>query len=513
MAPEDTFASKLRDAISSYYAGKESTLSTTDGRALSTVRPSNVPPETGTGTGQGPVAGGEGPAAPNLTPESSQRLADINRRYGEFRSLYDAEPLKGILAEKGFKGQYSTLDSDVMGKAFPTGDRGYETASRALEGAGNSPQALSDIKAYAVSRLRNEMKGDVLQPNELASWQKKYGPALRAIDEQSPGFSDQFNNAAAATKVMERASAEREQAVKDAQKGIAGKFLNLTHPGEVGGVVMNMIRSVDGPTQIRNLKSGIGEEGMAGARHAVAQEITRLLPNEMKKLVNKHGPALNELFASEKMFGPHGGEVLKSLAEEQERIQQAIRMQVGKTGSNTFDKLMSGLQHLAAQGHQTSLAGAMGMAFGLGAERAMEGQYMHAASITGTALVLGLVRAMRARGLHNMRDLVEEGLTNPAVGRAMVQQALDEKGNFRESAIKALTEALKTSSVVNQAVQDRTGKAAGGSVSRIDYAAKAAQLLRMAEKAKKAHGKNTEGLLKYPDELISGALRLANQDR
>ncbi len=49
-------------------------------------------------------------------------------------------------------------------------------------------------------------------------------------------------------------------------------------------------------------------------------------------------------------------------------------------------------------------------------------------------------------------------------------------------------------------------------LSKVDYVAKAGQLLRMAEKAKKAHGAATKSLLKYPDELISGALRLANQD-
>jgi hypothetical protein len=276
---------------------------------------------------------------------------------------------------------------------------------------------------------------------------------------------------------------------------------------------MGIIRSVNGPTQIKNFASQAGENGMPGARYAVAQEISRLSPNAMKNLVKDHAESLNELFSSPKEMGPNGSHVLQSLAEEQERIQQATRLQVGKTGSNTFDKLMAGIKHLAAEGHQTSLAGAMGMALGFGAESLMHGDLAHAASVVGGAAFLGLVRAMRAHGLHDMRDLIEEGMANPAVGKAMIKQALDEKGNLREDSINALTDALKQSGAVNQTLQgnDRIGKASGGAVSKINYAAKATELLNLARKAQKAHGESSKPLLKMPDELIAGALKLAQQ--
>lgn len=506
MKKEGTFAHRLEESVESHYADRAREDARESAAGDGSLRAGNVSQSTGTRGGPGTEGSGEGLPTPNLTPETAQRLAQANKDYGEFRSLYDAEPLKGILKEKGFKSQYSALDADVLGRAFPQGEKGYEAASRALEGTGNSPQALADMKSYAVSKLRSEMKGDVLKPSELAAWKKKYAPALRALDEQSPGFSDKFNNAASATKVMERAAVDRVQAVNDARKGIAGKFLNLTSPSEVGGTLMGMIRSVTGPTQIKQFASQVGEAGLAGGRHAVAQEITRLTPNEMKNLINDHGAALTEL------FGQEGGNTLKSLAAEQERIQQAIRLQVGKTGSNTFDKFMAGIKRLSAEGHQTTLAGAMGVALGLGFERAMEGNIGGAAAVVGGAAFLGLVRAMRARGLHSMKDLMEEGLTDPSIGKAMIKQALDEKGNLNAGSIKALTEALRASATSHTLGEDaRAPRASGGKVEKVDYAKKAAELIRLAEKAKKAHGKRTESFLKLPDSTIATALKLANQ--
>jgi hypothetical protein len=102
-----------------------------------------------------------------------------------------------------------------------------------------------------------------------------------------------------------------------------------------------------------------------------------------------------------------------------------------------------------------------------------------------------------------------EGLDKPEVAKLMLERAIDAKGQPNLAAFVKLAGLL---GVTQQAEEgERKGRASGGKVG-IDYAAKAGQLLRMTEKHKKAHGKSTEGLLKYPDELISGALRLANQD-
>ena len=56
----------------------------------------------------------------------------------------------------------------------------------------------------------------------------------------------------------------------------------------------------------------------------------------------------------------------------------------------------------------------------------------------------------------------------------------------------------------------RAMRASGGRT-RIDHEAKAASLIRLAERAKKDHGKNTEPLLNLPDETITKALSVANE--
>ena len=56
----------------------------------------------------------------------------------------------------------------------------------------------------------------------------------------------------------------------------------------------------------------------------------------------------------------------------------------------------------------------------------------------------------------------------------------------------------------------RAMRASGGRTG-IDHSAKAASLIRLAERAKKNHGKNTEPLLNLPDETITKALSVANE--
>ena len=56
----------------------------------------------------------------------------------------------------------------------------------------------------------------------------------------------------------------------------------------------------------------------------------------------------------------------------------------------------------------------------------------------------------------------------------------------------------------------RVGRASGGRISTMNHAVKAAALVRLAEKAKKMHSSQTEGILDQPDTVVAKALAKAN---
>jgi hypothetical protein len=146
---------------------------------------------------------------------------------------------------------------------------------------------------------------------------------------------------------------------------------------------------------------------------------------------------------------------------------------------------------------------------------AFAGEPMAAIKIKALQKVLekaqGMLAHRRGEGLQEVTRLFMEGLDKPEVAKAMLERAMTPDGKPNPAAFAKLTSLLGMAQQAQEG--ERHGRATGGRISKIDHEAKATELLRIAEKAKKAHGQSTKSLLKYPDELISGALRLANQGR
>ncbi len=524
MATEDTFAHKLAESVKSYYEGQARAVAG-PGAAGNAARGSgSISSENGAGTGSGVPGGGTGLPAPNLTPETSQRLADFNKEYGEFRSLYGAEPIKGILKTEGFKGQYGANDAKVVSKVFPSGESGYEATSRALQAAQHVPEAVADMKAIAVSRLHNEMKGDVLDPKELAVWKNKYGPALRAIDEVSPGLSDQFNNAAAATKTLNRAMIDQKAAVANAQRGIAAKFLGLKDADDVKALVGSTMSANNSGQQITELADRLkgNPAGWAGVRKAaadwlldtsgnagVASEGERVL--SFPRLANfvRDNPT-----AAKTLFGDDGLKLLQNVSKDMERTQQLRTLQQAQ-GSPTAQRVLGKMIDEAVT-HETGGGNTVGNMAAMGAlMEVMEGNPVKAAGIFAAKgameKVSELLQHRRGDSLAEVHRMFKEGLTDPAVAKAMLERAVDASGRSNDAAFNRLMRSLN---LLNYEAQEgeREHRASGGKVGgKIDYAAKAAELLNLARKAQKAHADSSKPLLKMPDQLIAGALKLAQQ--
>lgn len=524
---DTTYGRLLQTDISKWYADRNAGADT---RALAGgdagARPTVV-----SGGPRAPIQGRGQPAAspgdqgvpgnvPNFDEGAASRLATAKEGHAERAQTFRQGPVAPTLKTTGFAGQYATPAAKVPAAAFPKGDTGYSNARAFLKAAGDSPDALSGLQDIAVSRLREAMPEGELAPKALAKWKQDYGPALRAIDEKVPGFSDRFSDAAKATDALEQATLHRKDALAEGQKGAAAKFMNLTNPAEVGDTMMSMVKARNGPTQIRDLFDTMWQTGsdvspidaINGVRHSLTQAILRDHKNadgmlsgaKLRNFIADNQPALQAV------YGKNGAEVLTKLAEDSERYQQAVGIQSSKLGSDTASNLFRMIKERGAD-HLANFSIAAAFANGL-FEAVTHGEPGVVLAAAGLGAAKLAVAKLRANGVHKINDLVALGLENPEVGAAMMQSALDAKGNLKVDALEALAKTVARASAEKQTLQEhsRIGRASGGKVD-VDHAALARKLIGLAQQAKKDHAQRTQKLLKVPDANITQALRLANE--
>lgn len=471
---------------------------------------------------------------PNFEEAAANRLAEAKKAHADYAQTYRKGPVGQILKEDGFQGQYRTPDSAVAGKAFTTGDKGYETTKAFIDaakraGVDNTAEVVSTLKDIAVTRLRDMMKGaDYLSPKVLQQWQQKYAQSLRAIDEASPGFTKKLSNIADATDAVTKAQARADGITKSSSLGVAGKLINANTPDEVKAAVGNMIRASDGPTQIKNLLTRIkqdpslpGQEAIDGLRRAGVQHMMDALLNngmageehilssaKLRNFMNSNRDSLRAL------YGDDGLTNMNRLLADMERSQQALDAVKVKYGSDTAQNKSFIAKAMESGGHNTTVGGAFALA---GLEAYQHFGITGALGVGAAAAAKALVGKLRANGIENVNKLYEEGLLDPKVGAAMMQRALDARGQLKIDALNRLAARVAASSEgAAQAHKDQEakredllqrkaiGRASGGRVSDISD-----RLVNAAEKAKKAESNQTESLLNVPDDYIAHALNVA----
>ena len=471
---------------------------------------------------------------PNFNEENANRLAEAKKAHADYDQTYRQGPVGQILKEDGFQGQYKVLDSAVVNKAFTTGDKGYQSTKAFIDAAkrgdvDNTAELVSHLKDAAVSKLRDMMKGaDYLTPKVLQQWQQKYAQSLRAIDEASPGFTKKLSNIADATDAVTKAQARADGITKSSSLGVAGKLINANTPDEVKAAVGNMIRASDGPTQIKNLLTRIkqdpslpGQEAIDGLRRAGVQHMMDALLNngmageehilssaKLRNFMNSNRDSLRAL------YGDDGLTNMNRLLADMERSQQALDAVKVKYGSDTAQNKSFIAKAMESGGHNTTVGGAFALA---GLEAYQHFGITGALGVGAAAAAKALVGKLRANGIENVNKLYEEGLLDPKVGAAMMQRALDARGQLKIDALNRLAARVAASSEgAAQAHKDQEakredllqrkaiGRASGGRVSDISD-----RLVNAAEKAKKAESNQTESLLNVPDDYIAHALNVA----
>lgn len=531
LAPEETLGERLR-AWNQGYERQQSELAagqnlgaTASGETAPGSRA--VSPISGT---QRPGGGGRPDAEgyrgvqgiePSFDPEAAQRLTAAKKAHAEFAQTYRQGPIKSLLKDEGYAGQYRMPDAAITAKAFPGGDNGYTATQTHLRAANNSPEAIGAVENMAVYRLNQAMKDGELTQAGLDGWKRKYGTSLKAIDEVSPGFSQRFDNVAAATNELATVRAAREAALAQAQSGAAAKLMGLTDASEVTTALGKMLTAADGPTQIKRLVTdasmgaAMGPRALDGLRRAGVDYILGKTANagvqaseatlssaKVRSMLENNEAALVAL------YGRDGVANLRRVAADMERTAAAMNVVTPKMGEasaqQTVPMLHSLIQNPKSMG-TGSLAYLAGLVtvmqqYGIGAGSAMIGGHYAAA----------LTQKLHARGISKIDDLYRAGLIDPKVGDALLSRAITEKGELNQAGINRLLKALARSNEMLDTYRDdaRVGRNTGGRI--FDHSGRAKSLIRAADRAKNMLNGHTEHILGMPDEHVVKALAVAN---
>lgn len=156
---------------------------------------------------------------PNFGPEAQARLMAANAAYAEYAKTYKNPIVGPGLKSTGFSGDYQRGDAAFIRGAVKPGPLGYENAKAHLLAAKNDSEAVEAMHDAALNPLRRAALGPGFIPEgALKNWKDSYGPALRALDEVTPGFSSRFDDADRATQALVEMGKEHTAAAKAAQK-------------------------------------------------------------------------------------------------------------------------------------------------------------------------------------------------------------------------------------------------------------------------------------------------------
>jgi hypothetical protein len=477
---------------------------------------------------------------PNMTKESAEKLSEANQRYGEYSQTYRKGDVGNVLRTTGFKDQYQVKDSAVAARAVRPGDTGYETASNFFNASKNSPGSVDAMKEMLLNHFRNAVGPDgILNSKNYSKLVQKYDGVIRAIEERSPGFMKDVNNAKKASDMLDAFAIRRKEALDSLHKEAASKFLGLSDAHDIENHVGRLLEgagsSVD---KMRSIVKDLPPEALDGMRRAAIDWMTRTKTNaaragtgdtaalsfaKIDKLL-KNSPVLEVLFTPEQM------DVLRAIRDDMvasDRSVQATRDRTNPSGS-----ARSAAKHLGDAvsdlGGKSMFAIAMGTLY-----HAWEtGGVQSVATVGIPMLGIQLAKGFRTDGVNAINDVVKQALLDPQYAREILKKTSAPKekitrsgDSYKKNALRTVFNGLATSLyrtyTVNPVVQEegkrqsnfgvsyaRPGRKEGG---RIGVALTPEQLISGIERARNMGKKQTESILNKPDEAVVRALSLADQ--
>jgi hypothetical protein len=380
------------------------------------------------------------PAGPTADADAAARLAAASDATKQRKATFGADPVKGVLAEKGMKGDYRLPNGEVPRKFFRPGPGGYEAMQSLLKAA---PEALTAMVDYAATSLRRAAAdaSGVIDGKKFETWAKAHKDALRALP---PEARAKFQDAASAGQTVAEALANRTARLKTAQEGALGKVMNLTTAEDVTktvGQVLNGRTAVADMKSLAKATSG-NPVARAGLRQAVADFMTQKLVGNTEAgasgvkqikadayltFIKEKRGALNLVFKPEEV------RTMEAIGEDiarSKRSENAVRL---PGGSNTAqDQIAARKGGLLDKGGRTILdavAGVAGFHFG--------------GPITGGAAIVGshMLQSLRASGIERIDQLLTEAMLHPNVAKELLRKAPQK---LNPNATKPLAAALRT---------------------------------------------------------------------
>lgn len=374
--------------------------------------------------------------APNFDQAAGERLKAAKDFYkNEYAPTFKEGSVAKVLAGP-FSGKYNVMDSAVPSRAILKGDKGYEAAKAFIKASGKAPEAVGAMADHILDDLRDGLLPiGAVSPSKFAKWKADYAPALRALDEQIPGFSDKFSSAARATDTMMEAGRLRETAIDQFQKGAAGQLLgNLgkNEPVEVENAVGKILSDkTAGPTRMEALvkEASRDPEAVEGLKKAGVDWMLRHFSTTAEagtsgeKLLSS---ANFQKFISEnratiqKLYGSEGLGMFAAVAHDLERANRPISAtRIGGSPGTAHDVapiISSGAKKVA--GH-TSMMVAMIEGVHLGYEHGG----MKGAALAGAGGAASyLLGTLRHAGMNKVNGLVRDALLNPERARVYLSK-------------------------------------------------------------------------------------------
>jgi hypothetical protein len=388
-----------------------------------------------------------------------------------------------------------------------------------------NPNGAPLLRTQAAQALRQTLGPDgLVTPTKLNAWKNRYGEALKAIDEVSPGFSRSFDDAAKATEALGEAAKLRKGYVDQLTEGKLSRLMGAQSPEEVRRIVGGMLRAPESTGQFKTLLARLkgDPEAIEGLRRAAADWITTNLVNASAR--DTHGePMLSgakfDRVLRERpdtlklLFGPEGVKVLQDIGEESARAERTATMKRTAVGSDTasyLEPIYKKTEQAREQG--TGLEG--GLTIGALLE-GVRGGLKEAAMLYGSRVVLGQLRkyiaSWRARGLEKVQDIYHEALLDPDFARQLAKEAITTESGKKISALHW----LRRTSIALEANREaqnqfRQGHADGGAV-KFDPEAHGARMVRLVSKIRNDLNSRTKPLLGVHDDVIAAALQIARQ--
>lgn len=387
----------------------------------------------------GPI--GEAPLQENMTPEAAAALKARDRAYRAYKDTFRRGAVGDVLQTGANIDGYRMLPSSVPGNLF--GGKGGGEAMDALIRATGSPEAaanlLGDYPAFAFRRYA-EVNG-VIDPKKARTWLQQNKAAL---DKLPADVRVKFKDASAATEYAQRAAAEGQARIKEAQESALRHFLSRSgeeiDPQKAIGKLFASESSAADAKSLMRMMAG-DEAARDGLRRNVVEHLlekarsvseagvsgeTEIASGQFQRFVGN--PRNREVIRT--ILGPESAQVIDDVARDIQIANRAVNAVKIPGSPGTAADMAGVLKHLGTQGSMLTellvgqvAAQAAGFLTGAG--------IVSAEAAAGGLAMARLARATEMRllaGMATVNDLETQAVLNPALARALLRKVPKDAG-------------------------------------------------------------------------------------